>query len=328
MTDNCPWIANADQTDSNDDGSGDACDCFPVSHCFNDAECAADFQSFSCSCTLGFTGRLCDIDIDECEASSCATGSTCVDLIGMTQCDCPPEHWGIRCGLPSYYNSTIVESFNDSFVAQVTPTDLDDFSTPVLRHEIIFGNEEGLFHIDSLSGNITTGDRVDREKKDMHMLTVEVTEPRNDPPLVGRRTTAQVAVHVDDINDNAPVFVQTEWHANVARSTKANNVVITVTASDRDIGSNAQLLYSIVPGQGADFFWIDPIQGTVSLSRSIPWNDIFRNVTIWINATDRGQPPLASTALVAVHVCPPGYIGPGCNGGKTYYRSVHCLDSV
>ena len=327
MTDNCPSIANSDQTDTNKDGSGDACDCFPVSHCLNDAECAADFQSFSCFCTLDFTGRLCDIAIDECEASSCANGSTCVDLIGMTRCECPPGYWGIRCSLISDYNSTVVESVNGFFVAQVTPTDVDEVSTPVLHHEIISGNEQELFFIDPIFGDITTSANVDREKADIHVLAVEVTEPRDDPPLVARRTTAQVIIHVADINDNAPVFVQTEWHANVAQSSDANTAVTTVRASDRDIGSNAQLLYSIASQPATNFFWIDPLKGTVALNRFIPWNNMFRNITIWINVTDRGQPPLASKTLAAVHVCPPGFIGAGCNVGEMYW-SVRSVDSV
>lgn len=318
ISDNCPNHANTDQNDANGDGSGDACDCFPFNHCQNDAECEADFQNFSCACTLGFQGRLCDADIDDCTSTSCANGSTCIDLIGMTRCDCPPGYWGIRCELPSQYTSSVVEAANNSFVVQLTPTDPDDFSTSVLLHEIVSGNEQGLFLIDKFSGNITATAEIDRETADVHVLTVEVTEPRNDPPLVGRRTTAQVTVRVDDINDNTPVFVRNEWNVNVQHGKIANTVVITVTATDRDLGSNAQLIYSIVPGPGADFFWIDPIHGTVSLSRRMLWSSLLRNITMWIHVRDRGQPPLAAETLAAVYVCPPGYIGPGCGTGEQY----------
>ena len=305
-----------DQKDADDDGSGDACDCFPINHCFNDGECEDDYQNFTCSCTLGFTGALCDADIDECNATSCADGATCVDLVAMTRCACPSGYWGIRCELSSNYTATVHEVFNGSFVKQVTPTDLDEFSTSVFHHEITSGNDGGLFFIDRFSGNVTTSLGIDRETADVHVLTVVVREPRNDPPLVARTTTATITVHIDDVNDNAPVFVDSEWNATISKSYKANTVVTRVTATDRDIGSNAKLMYSIVPGAASDYFWIDPFDGTVLLSRSIPWSDQLNNITIWINATDEGLPSQSVRHLAAVHVCPSGYIGQGCTTGE------------
>lgn len=94
--------------------------------------------------------------------------------------------------------------------------------------------------------------------------------------------------------------------------------MISVTATDRDLGSNAELIYSIVPGPGADLLWIDPIHGTVSLSRRMRWSYLLRNITVWIHARDRGQPPLAAETLAAFHICPPGYFGSGCLAGEWY----------
>lgn len=40
-----------------------------------------------CKCSLGFTGKYCETDIDECAAKPCQNG-LCIDRIGDYQCDC------------------------------------------------------------------------------------------------------------------------------------------------------------------------------------------------------------------------------------------------
>lgn len=317
--DNCPTTPNPDQNDMNADRSGDLCDCYPINPCLNNGECIAGFQSFSCFCTLGFTGSFCNVNIDECEALSCANGSTCVDMIGMARCDCPVDVWGFACLLTSQLEATIVESSTSgSFVYQVTPNDFDDFSTFVLHHEIVLGNKNRLFQIDMYSGNITTASVIDREESDVHLLTVKVTEPRNDPPLVGRSTIAHVTVFVDDVNDNAPVFVRNVWNANVQDEDDSGAYVARVTATDKDTGMNANLVYSLVAGRGVNFFEIDAVTGIVTLHEQISWSSLFGNVTLLINVTDLGQPPMASESLAFLHICPPGYSGDGCKESIAY----------
>lgn len=40
-----------------------------------------------CKCSLGFTGKYCETDIDECATKPCQNG-LCIDRIGDYQCDC------------------------------------------------------------------------------------------------------------------------------------------------------------------------------------------------------------------------------------------------
>ena len=42
----------------------------------------ADFQ---CECDFGYEGRLCEINIDDCENDKCQNGGYCVDLLGDYQ---------------------------------------------------------------------------------------------------------------------------------------------------------------------------------------------------------------------------------------------------
>lgn len=50
-----------------------------------------------CDCVSGFSGKLCQIDEDECESNPCLNGATCKDEVGSYTCRCPPGFNGTRC---------------------------------------------------------------------------------------------------------------------------------------------------------------------------------------------------------------------------------------
>lgn len=52
-----------------------------------------------CGFRPALTFDLCALltDIDECQSSPCAEGSTCLDQINGYRCSCPPGHAGARC---------------------------------------------------------------------------------------------------------------------------------------------------------------------------------------------------------------------------------------
>uniref|UniRef100_A0A8D0CWR8 FAT atypical cadherin 4 n=1 Tax=Sander lucioperca TaxID=283035 RepID=A0A8D0CWR8_SANLU len=54
-------------------------------------------QPYACSCRPGYTGALCETDINECQPSPCHNGGTCHNLVGGFSCTCPEGFTGMAC---------------------------------------------------------------------------------------------------------------------------------------------------------------------------------------------------------------------------------------
>uniref|UniRef100_A0A8C1EX78 Sushi, nidogen and EGF-like domains 1 n=1 Tax=Cyprinus carpio carpio TaxID=630221 RepID=A0A8C1EX78_CYPCA len=75
--------------------------CANLRPCQNGGRCIDDCitgnPSFTCSCLAGFTGRRCQIEVDECSSYPCQNGGTCVDKINHFICLCPVGFIGTTC---------------------------------------------------------------------------------------------------------------------------------------------------------------------------------------------------------------------------------------
>ena len=74
-------------------------DCQSDNPCLNGGSCADLVNSFRCICVPGFTGSLCQTNVDDCLTKPCANGGTCHDLVNDYRCTCKPGFAGKDCSI-------------------------------------------------------------------------------------------------------------------------------------------------------------------------------------------------------------------------------------
>uniref|UniRef100_A0A8B9J6P8 Cadherin-23 n=1 Tax=Astyanax mexicanus TaxID=7994 RepID=A0A8B9J6P8_ASTMX len=151
---------------------------------------------------------------------------------------------------------------------------------------------------------ITTTALLDRETKSEYILIVRAVDGGVGP--LQKTGIATVNITVLDINDNAPIWQDEPYLANVVEMSPINTDVISVLALDPDNGENGTVLYSISPAN--PYYIINNRTGKIRTSggvldrESLDTRAAQLMRTIIISATDRGNPPLRSSASTTVYV--------------------------
>lgn len=162
-------------------------------------------------------------------------------------------------------------------VIQVTATDADDSmygSSAKLVYSISQGHP--YFSVDPNTGVIRTalgpGD-MDREQREHYQVVIEAKD------MAGQRGgltgTTIVNITLTDVNDNPPGFTQSIYQFRVPESSKSGTPVGRIKATDRDIGKNAEMYFTIVSGDGMDMFDIstdkDTQEGVITVSKPLDY---------------------------------------------------------
>nr|XP_033783043.1 protocadherin-1 isoform X2 [Geotrypetes seraphini] len=115
-------------------------------------------------------------------------------------------------------------------------------------------------------------------------------------------STNSLKVQVVDVNDNAPVFTQSIMEVAFPENNSPNDLVMEVSASDADSGSNAKLTYSIVAEPSSKgFFTINPDSGEIRVNTVLDREQRERYEFLVV-AADKGSPNLTGTASVVINV--------------------------
>ncbi|XP_034373808.1 protocadherin-3 [Arvicanthis niloticus] len=150
--------------------------------------------------------------------------------------------------------------------------------------------------------SLVTEGPLDRESRAEYNITITVSD-LGTPRLTTQQT---VAVQVADINDNAPSFTQTSYTMFVRENNSPALHIGTISATDSDYGSNAHIIYSLLPPHDpqldlASLISINSDNGQLFALRALDY-EVLQTFEFHVDATDQGLPALSSQAQVRVVV--------------------------
>ncbi|NXT29253.1 PCD23 protein, partial [Syrrhaptes paradoxus] len=191
------------------------------------------------------------------------------------------------------YQTSVREDLEEgSAVLDLFASDEDDGLNGEVTYSLI-DDTFGAFAIDSVTGSIVTTKALDRETKSQYTFRVVASDCSTHLP---RSTTVRVVVHIDDVNDNDPIFLQNPIRALVPAETAVNETVATVRAEDMDLGPNGAVVYSLMTVKTV--FQINMKTGDIILQEPLSSKDL--STQLLVMASDQGIPPRTATAMVII----------------------------
>ncbi|XP_078309290.1 protocadherin alpha-11-like [Panthera onca] len=147
--------------------------------------------------------------------------------------------------------------------------------------------------------SLTLKKYLDREKTPELNLLLTAADGGK-PELTG---TIQLFIHVLDVNDNDPEFEQSEYKVRLMENAAKETFVIKLNATDRDEGVNGEVTYSLmsVKPNGKLLFTLDENSGEVRVNGTLDYEEN-KFYEIEVQATDKGNPPMASHCTVWVEI--------------------------
>nr|XP_009942672.1 PREDICTED: protocadherin-12 [Opisthocomus hoazin] len=186
----------------------------------------------------------------------------------------------------------------DSFVALVTASDPDSGSNGQVHCSLSQGYEHfRLKRTNSHSYVLMTNATLDRELRAEYNLTLLVRDHGDLSLAVLKHLT----ICISDVNDNAPSFEKATYEVAVAENSEAPAFLLTVRATDPDLGFNGRITYSIPDSSVSGLLSIDPTTGDVFALQAFDYEQM-RSLEFLVTAEDGGHPKLASNISVRLAV--------------------------
>ncbi|XP_046839069.1 protocadherin Fat 4-like [Xenia sp. Carnegie-2017] len=156
-------------------------------------------------------------------------------------------------------------------------------------------DHNGTFTIDPIIGRIALNKSVDYEMKKNYTILVIATETDSVEKYSSNQT---VFVIITNINDNNPVFNQSQYNLSVNEGDVVGTNIGQIMASDNDAGYYGDVTYSLI-GNGADMFLVDKENGTISVARSLDYESrtLFY---IGLQAKDGGNKITEVTLIISI----------------------------
>ncbi|XP_013776929.1 protocadherin Fat 4-like, partial [Limulus polyphemus] len=192
------------------------------------------------------------------------------------------------------YMVAVDENVDNIVLLTVHATDTDKGKAGNVVYRILRATRRQVFRIDRQTGAILLVSPLDYEDIKYLELVVEARDKANEPQF----STAIVQITVNDVNDNAPVFLSLPRFLRVPLSTSPSEVIYKVEAVDKDssVAGNNKINYEISPP--SPLFTIESNTGQIIPKQSL--SPIIE--TLNIVAYDSSTVPLSSSTQIVVEV--------------------------
>eukprot|EP00111_Clytia_hemisphaerica_P018077 TCONS_00053485-protein len=256
--------------------------------------------------STGIVSTISPIDREEIESIRCfivnefskqSLSQIIIDIIDVN------DHY------PEFHPSTKQLSISEYFkvghsLSLLSPVDKDSGYNGMISN-VTLKNNESRFSIvynkkDSKYFSLVLEEPLDREDEPFIVIELMTTDCGS-PSLSSK---AIINITVQDINDNQPVFPNTNMFLSISEATEVNSSLISMNATDLDDGDNAEILYTLTSSKenlGDNYFMIDSHTGVVRLIQRLLYEqNTFFDLTI--TAKDHGSPSLSSTASLRISI--------------------------
>ena len=159
-----------------------------------------------------------------------------------------------------------------------------------------------LFRIDPETGIISTLRELDRERKDVYHLTAHVHSTSSD--LSRLNDTAEVIIHITDINDNSPVIDFPKMGnrtVGISNRVPIGFIVTQIVAHDDDFSRNGKITFFISEGNEDGAFAIGGKTGDVYVNGDMKGLD-GQKYRLVIMAQDDGVPQRLTAAVLYINI--------------------------
>uniref|UniRef100_A0A5F7ZWY3 Protocadherin Fat 3 n=1 Tax=Macaca mulatta TaxID=9544 RepID=A0A5F7ZWY3_MACMU len=175
-------------------------------------------------------------------------------------------------------------------------------SQSTLIYEVKDGDINGIFTINPYSGVITTRKVLDYERTSSYQLIIQATN------MAGMASNATVNIQIVDENDNAPVFLFSQYSGSLSEAAPINSIVrsldnspLVIRATDADSNRNALLVYQIVESTAKKFFTVDSSTGAIRTIANLD-HETIAHFHFHVHVRDSGSPQLTAESPVEVNI--------------------------
>ncbi|XP_035524592.1 cadherin-related family member 2 isoform X2 [Morone saxatilis] len=188
-----------------------------------------------------------------------------------------------------------------TIIANITAKDPDSMDKDNITYKLLPESILVYFDVEPRTGSVyvKNADLLDREVRSLYSATLQAKDTD------GKPGSTVLEITVTDINDQPPVMNRDSYLVFVQEGGELE-LKIEATDADESDTANSQIVYAILPSTYSDNFTIDPNTGVLrnrgELDRESMDPKLKGRIELNVTATDKGTPPLSTTATVIINV--------------------------